>query len=48
MYTDAKSGAVATLLRNDDLHEMGIALNEEFRFVSKKERFSQRKNNLLI
>ena len=34
MYTDFENGAVATVLKNNDLHLLGIALNEKFRFVS--------------
>ena len=34
MYMDSENGAVATLLKNDDLHAEGIALDQKFRVVS--------------
>jgi hypothetical protein len=34
MYLDSENGAVATLLRNDDLHSENISVDENFRVVS--------------
>jgi hypothetical protein len=34
MYLDSENGAVATLLRNDDLYSENISVDENFRVVS--------------